>query len=52
MEALRSWIAPILIQALDEHLEVTESKSLHVEDDLSNIYIRSDSIEFVQFVEV
>jgi hypothetical protein len=52
MEALRSWIAPVLSRALDEHLEATESKSIHVEDDLSNLYIHPDSVEFVQFVEV
>jgi hypothetical protein len=52
MEALRSWIAPILIRALDEHLQVTKRKSLHIEDDLSNLYIYCDSIEVVQLVKV
>lgn len=52
MEALRDWIAPILIQALDEHLELTKQKSVHIEDDVSHLCIHSDSEEFVQFVEV
>ena len=52
MEALRSWIAPFLIRALDEHPEVAESKSWKVEEDLSNLYIHCDGVEIVQFVEV
>lgn len=52
MEALHNWIAPVLIRALDEQLEVTESRGIHVEDDLSNLYIHTDSVELVQFVEV
>ena len=52
MESVRSWITPILIRALDENLEITESKSLRVEDDLSNFYIHCDAVELVQLVEV
>ena len=52
MEAIHDWIAPILIRALDEYLEATDSKYLHVEDDLSNLYIHCGNVEFVQRVEV
>jgi hypothetical protein len=52
MEALRDWIAPILIRALDEHLELAKPRRIHVEDELSHLCIHSDSEEFVQFVEV
>jgi hypothetical protein len=52
MEAIHDWIAPILIRALDEYLEATDSKYLHVEDDLSNLYIHCGNVEFVQLVEV
>ena len=52
MAAFRSWIAPILIQALDERLEAADSKSLHVVDDLSNLYIHCDSSELVRLVEL
>lgn len=52
MAAFRSWIAPILIQALDERLEAADSRSLYVEDDLSNLYIHCDSSELVRLVEL
>ena len=52
MDSVRSWIAPLLTRALDEHLEITDSKSLRVEDELSNFYIHCDVVEFVQLVEV
>jgi len=52
MEVIHDWIAPILIRALDEYLEATDSKYLHIEDDLSNLYIHCGNVQFVQLVEV
>lgn len=56
MDAVRDWIAPAVLQGLKQHLHITTEDNspavTHIEDDLSNLYIRYECVESIQLVQV